>query len=123
MYYITMIWWRCPAEFYKKNLLQFDPRTVQIKAFVDRINETTFLAIGAILFDSMCTQGSQQLKNEKCNLWNPGCNLVSNLSVEIDKLKNVMKKGGKRPWECCLAVHPRHINYLIPQCYAKEKRN
>ena len=31
----------------------------------------------------------------------------------------VIKKGGKRPWDCCFALHPRHIHYLIPQSYAE----
>ena len=32
-----------------------------------------------------------------------------------------MKKGGKRPWECCFDVHLRHINYLKPQCIQRKK--
>ena len=96
---IIMIWWRCPADFYKKNLLEFDPRTSSNKSILgSNWRKTTFLAIGTILFDSLCTQGSQKLKNENCNLWNPGCNLVSNLSAEIDKLKNTSwKRAGRDP--------------------------
>ena len=93
-----MIWWRCLAQFYKKKLSKFDPRTVQIKAIIGSNWRNPFLAIGAILIDSPYKQGSQQLKNEKLNLWNPGCNLVCNLSVEIDKLKNMSwKRAGRDP--------------------------
>ena len=71
----------------------------QIKAFLDQIINTTFLASVAhsvILFDSPCTQGSQQLKNEKCNLCKSGLqprNPIYLFLVEIDKLNACHEKG------------------------------
>ena len=33
-----------------------------------------------------------------------------------------MKKGGKRPWGCCFALHPRHVHYLNTTMLCKGKK-
>ena len=104
-----MIWWRWiwPRE---------QNRTEKIKAFLDRIVETTFLAIGihsAILFDSLCTQGFQQLNNE---------NPVSNLSVEIDKLKNMSRKRAGRDPGSAVSPYIRAILLFNTTMLCKGKK-